>query len=170
MTKKSFDVYLITFKFEHDILDNPLVTIYLNVPDDKLKSGDISITTQLLTIDLMKNFYLSESEEETIESLGTSTQIGTSAVAGLAVMSSFTGSTSCFRMSMLLGLIELLKYQSINYTPAVLKLFESSSDFPPEFTPSLKLHFKEDNTKDLESIPENFSKHDISPYVLNNLV
>ena len=58
----------------------------------------------------MKNFYVSESEEETIESLGVTTSVGTGAVAGLAVMSSFTGSTSCFRMSMLLGLIELLKY------------------------------------------------------------
>lgn len=93
----------------------------------------------------MKNFYLTEDEEKEIENIGVSTKVGTSAVAGLAVASSFTGSTSCFRMAMLLGLIELLKYQSINYTPAVLKLFESESDFPPEFVDKLKMYFKENN-------------------------
>ena len=93
----------------------------------------------------MKNFYLSEEEKESIENIGLTTEVGTSAVSGLAVASSFTGSTSCFRMAMLLGLIELLKFQSINYTPAVLKLFESESDFPPEFVDKLKMHFKEDN-------------------------
>ena len=58
----------------------------------------------------MKNFHLSDEEKETIEQVGLTTEIGTSALTGLAIASSFIGSTSCFRMALLLGLIELLKY------------------------------------------------------------
>lgn len=45
VSQKSFDIYLITFTFKRDILDNPLVTVYINIPTDLMNSGEIDITT-----------------------------------------------------------------------------------------------------------------------------
>lgn len=45
-----------------------------------------------------------------VESLGLTTKVGTSVLTGLSMAGAITGSASCFKMMMLLGLIELLKY------------------------------------------------------------
>ena len=50
----------------------------------------------------------------------------------------------------------------------MLKIFDSEANFPPNFLESAQ--FKENNKADLDSIPENFSKYGVSPYILNNIL
>ena len=160
------EMFSIDFSVTCSILNNSLITIYLNPPPEILSNSTIQLNNYTLQ-SYMKYYYFIDSK--TIKMINQTTQATktlNSVITNTFIVNNllYCTSTLIFQFMISLDTIRFLRYFEVKYPENVLSIFETKIQ-TIDIAPITNLYEDQEDGK----IPEIFQKYGISNYSFNNI-